>query len=83
MKSKETETAGCFICGRHAEEHRDWVKYHIAYDPPLWIWACNSCNYLEYLLRSNIDPSLHGYENIKDRRNKINELRKIRKLDRL
>lgn len=73
----------CFVCGRNVNDHGGWVKYHISYTPPIWIWACKSCNYLEYLLRSKIDPETRNFKNTKDRRNKINELRKLRNLDRI
>ncbi len=73
----------CYICNQHVNNHGGWVKYHIAYNPPLWIWTCKSCNYLEYLLRSNIDPTTRNFKKIKDRRNKINELRKLRGLERI
>lgn len=75
----------CFICERPVDKHGGWVHYHVDYNEnPLILWTCDSCNYLERLLRHKIDPTKdkrYTYRNIDERRKRINSLRELRRLD--
>jgi transposase-like protein len=42
----------CPICRRGYSKNNPKVKYHLQYEPtPKFIYACQSCNYAEYLSR--------------------------------
>lgn len=41
----------CPICRRAYSQKNPKVHYHLQYDPPKFIYACQSCNHAEYLSR--------------------------------
>ncbi len=47
-----TDIEVCPICLRPYSKKNHKVKYHLQYHPvPKYIYACDSCNYAEYLSR--------------------------------
>jgi C4-type Zn-finger protein len=66
-KNKFNDEANCPICGAMYDtySHRK-VVYHIFYHPAKWIYACNTCNSIEYLHRTgNLQKILENIENLK------------------
>lgn len=50
--SKINEIEVCPICRRPYSDKNKKVEYHLQYEPvPKFIYACESCNYAEYLSR--------------------------------
>lgn len=49
MENEEKEI--CPICRRAYSLKNPKVKFHLQYNPPKFIFACESCNYAEYLSR--------------------------------
>lgn len=41
----------CPICLNPYIENNKKVRYHLSYNPPKFIYACQSCNFAEYLSR--------------------------------
>ena len=45
------DTEVCPICLRPYGVTNKKVRYHLSYNPPKFIYACQSCNFAEYLSR--------------------------------
>lgn len=44
----------CPICWCKPTKKNPFVRYHIRYNPPLEIYACKYCNWVEHCIRNEI-----------------------------